>query len=102
LQSLLEVDSQAIRICLDVLRELEDELPISSEDEWHEVRALLLDFYGHGITGRHRLKGLLFSTIVNRRADPERRPTVRASYHSWGNGLMLRALARENRGGQGS
>lgn len=102
LQPLLEVDPQAIRVCLGILRELEDELPISSEDEWHEVRALLLDFYGHGITGHHRLKGLLFSTIVNRRADPERRPTVRASYHSWGSGMMLRALAREIRGSRGS
>jgi hypothetical protein len=101
LQPALEVDPQATRLCLDILRELEDELPISSEDEWHELRALLLDFYGHGITGHHRLKGLLFSRIVNRRA-PAWRPTVRASYHSWGNGLMVRALAREIRGGRGS
>ncbi|MFS2151433.1 hypothetical protein [Rhizobium sp. Rhizsp42] len=101
MEFLPEIDAKAIRVCFDVLRELEEELPISSEDEWHEVRALLLDFYGHGITGHHRLKGLLFSTIVNRRADAERRPTVRASYYSWGNGLMLRALAREISGGQG-
>ena len=95
MEPLPEVDPQAIRVCLDVLRELEDDIPVLSEDEWHELRALLLDFYGHGITGRYRLKAFLFSTVINRRIGTARRPTARPSYHSWGNGMMHRALARD-------
>ena len=33
--------------CLQILRELEEDLPISSEDEWFEIRALLHDLYSH-------------------------------------------------------
>jgi len=89
----------AARVCMDVLRELEGDLPISSEDEWYEVRALLFDLYGHGITKHQRLKSILFSTIVNRRVERDRRPSMQPSYRSFGSGLMFRALVRDVRRG---
>ncbi len=92
-----ETDHRARRVCLDVLRELEEDLPIGSEDEWYEVRALLFDLYGHGIQGHARLKRLLFSEIVNRRIGPGGQSPVRASYRSWGNGVMARLLVHDTR-----
>lgn len=92
-------DNQAARVCMEVLRELEVDLPISSEDEWYEVRALLFDLFGHGVTQHARLKNILFSTIVNRRVEPGRRPSTHPSYRAWGSGLMFRVLARDMRRG---
>lgn len=92
-----EQDPRADRVCMDVLKELEEDLPISSEEEWYEVRALLFDLYGHGIHGHARLKRLLFSAIVNRRVGPDERNPVRASYRSWGNGVMARLLQHDTR-----
>ncbi|MFP3546826.1 hypothetical protein SB748_25660 [Rhizobium sp. SIMBA_035] len=83
--------------CLQVLRELEEDLPISSEDEWYEIRALLIDLYGHGVRGHARLKRLLFSSVINRRLASQPRDPCRASYHSWGNGVLNRLIERNNR-----
>ena len=90
-------ESPLSETCLQILRELEEDLPISSEDEWFEIRALLHDFCSHGVRGHARLKRLLFSFVINRRLAPQPRNPVRASYHSWGNGKLNRLIERNSR-----
>lgn len=90
-------DARAMLVCMDVLRELEQDLPISSEDEWYEIRALLFDLYGHGVRGHARLKRLLYCSTVNRRIGTGERNPARPSYRSWGTGHMVRLLAHDTR-----
>ena len=88
---------QLSETCLQILHELEEDLPISSEDEWYEVRALLYDLYSHGVRGPSRLKRLMFSSVINRRLGPQPGNPSRASYHAWGNGVLNRLIEHINR-----
>lgn len=83
---------------VEILSELEEELPINSEDEWHHLRALLIDFYEHGIRGHARLRHLALSATINRRVTASSHSSsARPSYYAWGSGKMLKNIDRANR-----
>lgn len=79
---------EAPAVCLNVLQELIEDGWIGSDEERISVRALLIDFHGHGIISHSTLRRLALSKAVDRliREKPSLLK-VRPSYYGWGRGL---------------